>query len=126
MALDPLAQALSLSWAAALGALLGLCYDLLRPPRRGGGAVWASLLDILFGLLAAGAAFVYAMSAGEGRLGLWALTASLGGFLLYERLLSPCLLPVFSSVYTAISGMIASTKKFLEKLQFFQKKTSKM
>ena len=122
MGLDPKRQAVCLLLAAALGLLLGLCYDALRPPRRKGGALLTVLLDLAFGLLAAWAAFLYAMGVGEGRLGLWALTASFLGFLLYWRLFSPIFSPLWAAAFACICSMIELTKKLFEKLQIFAKK----
>lgn len=126
MALDPRAQALALLLAGALGLLLGLSYDLLRPPRRSAGAGLGALLDLLFGVLAACGAYLYAMGAGEGRLGLWELTSILLGFLVYLRIFSPLILPVLSRFYKGIQGIMESLKKLSAKLQFFAKKPSKM
>ena len=69
-----------------LGIGLGLLYGLLRSLRRHAGS--AAPADVLFALLAGAAAFALAMSAPDGRLGLWSLTAALLGFLLQLRLLS--------------------------------------
>ena len=64
-------QLAALGTALALGTGLGLLYDLLRPPRRQGGGLLASLLDLLFAFCAGAAVFLRAMAAPEGRLGLW-------------------------------------------------------
>lgn len=78
--------AAALGQALLLGVGLGLLYDLLRPVRhRAGGA--APLLDLLFAVLAGFAAFLFAMRAQSGRMGLWELTAALAGFLLWEHFL---------------------------------------
>ena len=73
--------------AIALGAALGILYDLLRPLRRRAGRA-SSLADLLFALLAGIGAFCCAMSAESGRLRIWELAASLMGFLLWQNFLS--------------------------------------
>ena len=73
--------------ALALGVVLGLLYDLLRPLRRRAGR-GSPLLDLLFALLAGLGAFCCAMSADSGSLGIWELAAALLGFLLWQNFLS--------------------------------------
>ena len=73
--------------ALLLGAGMGLLYDLLRPLRHRAGRM-VPLLDIAFALLAGIGAFLFAMSAETGRLGLWDLTVMLLGFLLWLYFLS--------------------------------------
>ena len=100
--------------ALGLGFALGLVYDLLRPQRRR----WAGLgtvLDLLFCLLAAGAAFAFAMGAGGGRWGLWELTASLLGFLLYLHTASRLLLPVLDGALALLCRMGNAMKIFSRK-----------
>ena len=94
MGIHPSAQALELLEALLLGVGLGLGYDLLRPPRRRSGRLGGSLLDLLFALLAGAAAFLSAMNSSGGRTGLWELSATLLGFLLYLYALSPAVLPL--------------------------------
>ena len=72
-----------LAMALAMGGGAGIFYDLLRPLRRKLGDRTGALLDIMFCLLSSFAAFLFAMSAESGRLGIWELTAALLGFLLY-------------------------------------------
>ena len=76
-------QAAAMGLAALIGAGLGLAYDLLRPLRRRAGRAAAILLDLLFSVGSGVAAFLYAMGAGEGRLGVCQLGAMTAGFLLY-------------------------------------------
>lgn len=104
-------QVLALLKASGLGAGLGLLYDLLRPPRRRGGRLLGTALDLLFGLGAGAAVFLFAMGAGSGRLGLWELTAALLGFLFYLHALSPALLPLLELPYRVIKNTIRSCKK---------------
>ena len=86
MGVDIRAQALSLLLGCALGAGLGLLYDLLRPiRRRGGDTLW----DLLFCLTAAAAAFLFAMRAENGVLGSGEVLACFAGLALYGQLLSP-------------------------------------
>lgn len=76
-------QAAAIGKAAAIGLVLGLLYDLLRPLRFRAGKVGAMLLDMLFCAVSGTAAFFYAMGAGDGRLGVCQLGAMTVGFLLY-------------------------------------------
>lgn len=72
--------------ALLLGAAIGLLYDLLRPLRRRAGRA-APIFDGVFSLLSGLGAFCYAMTAGNGRLGMWELASMLSGFLLWEYVL---------------------------------------
>ena len=122
MALDLHRQLFRLLYALGLGLALGLGYDVLRPPRRHSGARLAALLDLLFGLLAACAAFVYAMGAGEGRLGLWELAAALLGFLFYLHLLSPLFYPLLDALFEVLHNIIGSFKKICVRTHISAKK----
>ena len=104
-------QALALLEALALGAGLGLSYDLLRPPRHRLPPGPSALLDGLFALLAGAAVFLFAMGAGGGRLGLWELAAALLGALGYLHLLSPRVLPLLELPYRVIEYIMRSCKK---------------
>ena len=115
-------QALALLLALGLGAGLGLLYDLLRPPRHRSGRVLAAALDLLFGFAAGAAVFVYAMSADNGRLGLWELTAALLGFLFYLHVLSPALLPLLELPYRVMENTMGWCKKIGKKLAVCAKK----
>lgn len=115
-------QALALLLALGLGAGLGLLYDLLRPPRYRGGRVLATALDLLFGLAAGAAVFLYAMGADNGRLGLWELTAALLGFLFYLHALSPAVLPLLELPYRVMENTMRSCKKIGKKLADSAKK----
>ncbi len=123
MGTSPAGQALVLLLSLLLGIALGLLYDLLRPPRREGGALLRALLDLFFALAAAAAAFVNAMGAGNGRLGLWELSATLLGFLLYLHLLSPGLLPLLEQPYRVMRSTIQLLKKEAKKLRECAKKS---
>lgn len=76
-------QAAAIGKAAVIGLVLGLLYDLLRPLRFRAGKVGAALVDMLFCAASGVAAFIYAMGAGDGRLGVCELGAMTVGFLLY-------------------------------------------
>ena len=84
-----------------------------------------ALLDLLFCLLAGIGAFLYGMSAGNGRLGLWDLTGVLTGFLLYMHILSPLLLPRFTAVLDFCGRFADRRKKERRKSDFSAKNTSK-
>lgn len=122
MALEPRRQLLQLLGALVMGFALGALYDLLRPPRRRIGRLCAALLDLLFALLAGAATFLYAMGALDGRLGLWELTASALGFLLYMPLLSPLFYPLFSACFAFLCRMIGSCKILCAKVPISAKK----
>ena len=125
MRVDPLRQAEALLLAAGLGLAAGLLYDLRRPPRWRLRGLAAFLADLLFCLCLGAALFVYAMSLGEGRLGLGALAAAWLGFLAYHRLLSPRLLPLFVSLFHFLDIVPECVKKFLKKCSFSQKNSFK-
>ena len=122
MRVDPLRQGLALLAAAVLGLGAGLLYDLLRPPRWRLRAAAAFVLDALYCLSLGAALFLFAMSWGEGRLGIGALAAAWGGFLAYHWTLSPLLLPFFSKVFQYLDGTRRKLEKILIKIQFSAKK----
>ena len=112
-------QALSLLLACALGTGLGLLYDLLRPIRQhSGNLVW----DLLFCVIAAVSAFLFAMRSPDGVLGTGELLLSLFGLLAYFHLLSPVFLPVFGKTYRIIGGFRINTQKSLKKVALTAKK----
>lgn len=123
MGIRPSAQALALLEALLLGIGLGLGYDLLRPPRRRSGGLIGSLLDLLFALLAGAAAFLLAMSRQAGRTGLWDLSATLLGFLLYLHALSPAVLPLLEQGYQVMFNTIRLFKKIEKICGNLQKKS---
>ena len=122
MGLDPRRELLRLLLALLLGFAPGFVYDVLRPPRRRFGRAAAALLDLLFGLLAAIAVFLFTMSAGEGRLGLWELAASLLGFLLYLHSLSPLFFPLLTLLLESLYSIMESFKKICVNIQISAKK----
>ena len=123
MGIRPSAQALELLEALLLGVGLGLGYDLLRPPRRRREGLTASLLDLLFALLSGAAAFLFAMSTQKGRTGLWELTATLLGFLLYLHALSPGMLPLLEGCCRVMLNTMRLFKKIEKNLLKSAKKT---
>lgn len=125
MRVDPLHQGTALLLAAAIGIGAGLLYDLLRPPRWQRRGLAAFLLDALFCLILGAAFFLFAMSFGEGRLGLSALAAAWVGFLAYHRLLSPLLLPFFVKVFQYLDKFSETAKVFIKKFRFSKKSTLK-
>ena len=125
MRVDPARQAQTLLLAALLGLAAGLVYDLLRPPRRRLRGPAALLPDALFCLLVGAAFFLFAMSAGEGRLGLGALAAAWTGFLAWLRLCSPFVLPVFDRLFQYLDIIPLFLEKKRKKFQKSKKKTFK-
>lgn len=76
-------QAFLIIFSFGLGAFLGIFYDLIRPLRRRFGVFGRALTDFVFCLGSASALFLFSMSAGNGKLGLWELCSALAGFLNY-------------------------------------------
>ena len=113
MGLEIRAEALSLLLAFALGAALGLLYDLLRPIRR---LAWAGLWDLLICLCAAAAAFLFAMREENGVLGTGEILLSLAGLLLYLRLLSPLLLPLWEKCVQEIGAFAQKAQENAKKV----------
>lgn len=107
-------QSLRLLLALGLGAGTGLLYDVLRPMRRATGRAAAAILDALFCLLAGTGLFLFAMGAGEGRLGQWELCAALLGFLAWLHFLSPIVLPGLEFVAGIAASGLALCKKSLK------------
>ena len=101
--------------ALLTGAATGLIYDLLRPLRRRSGRVGSAVLDVLFALCAGTAAFVFAMSAPGGRLGMWELTLILAGFIAYMYTLSSRIYPVAGSMFELLIRLFGQIKKFYKK-----------
>lgn len=114
MEIDIRRQALLLAAAFALGAALGLCYDILRPMRRKCGAVGAAGIDFVFALLSCAGLFVFSMSADSGRLGLWELCAALLGFLGYTYTLSDLVFPLLDRSFAFILNVCGKIKNFLK------------
>ena len=113
MGVDIRAQALSMLLGCALGAGLGLLYDLLRPiRRRGGEALW----DLLFCLAAAAAAFLFAMRAENGVLGVGEVLACFAGLLLYGQLLSAPVRGLWEHVVQKIGVMLHKTQNIVKKV----------
>ena len=87
-------QALGLVLAFVMGAGMGVLYDVLRPLRRRSGRGGAAVLDALYMLLCGALAFMFAMGAGSGKLGVWELAATLAGFAGYMYTLSDAVFPL--------------------------------
>lgn len=115
MEIDVLQQALTLLSAFLLGAALGLGYDLLRPLRRRSRGVLTALIDVVFALGAGVLAFVFAMGAANGRLGVWELTFTLAGFLVYLYTLSRRVYPIMDGGMKIVCVIAKKIKKFFQK-----------
>lgn len=94
-------QAIGLLLALTLGVLTGFLYDILRPFRRRAGSVGIVLLDMLFSFAAGICAFLYAMGAPSGRLGLWELFLTFAGFVLYMHTISDMVYKFLDSLVSA-------------------------
>lgn len=92
-------QAVALGLAFALGVLLGLLYDFIRPFRRRASKAAAVCMDVFYGLAAGCGVFLYAMAAPGGRLGIWELGLTLLGFLGYTWTLSDTVYKLTDAVY---------------------------
>lgn len=114
-------QAIRLLLALLLGLGTGLLYDLLRPLRRAAGMIAAAGLDALFCLLTGAGIFLFAMSAGDGKLGQWELCAALLGFLAWLHLLSPVVFPIFEKIRRVLAAALALCKKSLKIFLHFAK-----
>lgn len=121
MHVDLLRQAEALGLAVLIGLGAGLLYDLLRPPRWRLPAAAAFGLDALYCLLLGAALFLFAMSRGDGRLGIGALAAAWTGFLAYHWLLSPLCLPIFVKLFQLLGHIPAFFKKISKKITDFEK-----
>ena len=119
-----LRQAAALGLAFCLGLASGLLYDLLRPPRRALGRAGA-LLDALYCLAVGAGLFVFAMSAGDGRLGQWELAAALLGFLAYLHVLSPLLLPPIRRLADGTARLCQGLEARAKKLRKIEKNSLK-
>lgn len=115
-------ELLRLGLALLLGTALGLLYDLLRPPRHRAGPLLAGALDLGYALVAGVGCFLFAMGAGNGRLGLWEMSAALLGLLGYLRFLSPTVLGLWEDLLRKGWSIIGFCKKGLKKSGIFVKK----
>ena len=109
----------------ALGAALGLIYDLLGTLRTLGGKLWGTLLDALYCLAAACSLFFF-MLAGSGELRLFILVGALGGAVLFFCLLSRPLRPlwalwlkIFLAPVKLAGGLLKKCGQFFKKLFSF-------
>ena len=110
-------QALALGAAFVLGLLLGLVYDILRPLRRRASKAAAACIDVFYGLSAGWGVFLYAMAAPGGRLGIWELSLTLLGFLVYTWTLSDMVYRLTDGVYSLIMRLVLSIEKILKKFR---------
>ena len=113
MGLEIRAEALSLLLGCAMGAGLGLLYDLLRPIRH---RTRAWFWDLLFCLCAAGSAFLFAMRSESGVLGTGEILLCLAGLLLYLWLLSPLLLPRWEENVQKTGVILKKTQAYAKKV----------
>ena len=110
------AQALGLALAFVMGAALGVLYDMLRPLRRRSGRGGAAALDVLYMLLCGVLSFMFDMSAGSGRLGVWELAATLAGFAGYMYTLSSAVFPLLDGAVAAIDRLLKRIKHRTENI----------
>ena len=100
--------------SAALGAVLGLVYDLFRTLRTLGGKIWGGILDVLFCLTAFSSIFFFVM-AGDGEMRIFILLGAAGGMLLFLCLAGPFLRPVWRFWLDLILFPVRVVKRFLKK-----------
>lgn len=98
----------------ALGAALGLTYDLLGALRTLGGKLWGALLDALYCLLAVTALFFFVL-AGSGELRIFVLAGALGGAVLFFCLLSRPLRPLWAFWLQILLTPVALARGLLRK-----------
>jgi hypothetical protein len=115
-------QAVALLGALLLGLAIGLLYDLLRPPRYRVSKWLGRFLDLCFALLAGAAMFFYAMAADDGRLGVWELSLTMLGFLLYMYALSPHILKILEVFYRAAGKIFRCAKENAKNIEKILKK----
>lgn len=125
MEIDLTKQAAALGAAIVLGVLLGLIYDFLRPFRRRASVAAAACIDVAYGLCSGCGVFLYAMAAPGGRLGLWELSLTLLGFLLYTWTLSDRVFRLTDGVYSLVRRLVLYTENIMKKFRnmtklFFQ------
>lgn len=129
MELDISAQALTLLLALLLGAALGLGYDFLRPLRRRIQGAARAFIDIFYALASGASGFVFAMGAANGRMGVWELSLTLAGFLLYLHTLSHRVYPIMDGGMNLAWKLIGKIKNFFQKtakkVKFLFKKVRK-
>lgn len=99
-----------------LGAALGLTYDFLRPLRRRSGRAGAAALDAVFAVLAGVAAFVFAMGAGSGRMGVWELLSALAGFTGYMHTFSDTVFALTDGAFAYGVKIAVQIKKLIKKI----------
>lgn len=112
-------QAAALIFALLLGVADGLLYDVLRPVRYRTGTAGGLVFDMLFCCAAAFGAFVFAMGAGGGRLGIMETGMVGAGFLGYIHFLSPLVYPILAKLADIIAKGANMLKKFVKKIVKF-------
>lgn len=118
-------QGLLIIFAFALGAILGICYDLIHPLRRRLRGFGKAAADLIFAFLSALMLFTFSMSAGNGRLGLWELTFALMGFLCYLYTISDKVYAFFDGELTLLVSGAKKIVSFLKKAEKSAKKLFK-
>lgn len=115
-------QAFLIILAFALGALIGLFYDLIRPFRRRCGIFGRTLTDFIFCLISAFTLFTFSMGAGNGRLGQWELAFALMGFLNYLYTVSD---RVFSFFDGKLGALISQSGKIKDQAEKYKRSGKK-
>jgi len=119
---QPISEQLALFLrAVALGAVLGLLYDLLRTLRTLGGKLWGGVLDVFFCLTAASSLFLFVM-AGDGEMRIFVVLGVAGGMLLFLCLAGPLLRPVWRFWLAVILFPVQLVRAFLKKCRQTTKK----
>lgn len=98
----------------ALGAVLGLLYDLLRTLRSLGGRLWGGVLDAVFCIASACSVFLFVM-AGDGEMRIFIVLGVAGGAVLFWCLLGGLLRPVWRFWLGLLLFPAGLMKKFLKK-----------
>ena len=100
--------------AVALGASLGLVYDIFRALRGLGGKLWGGALDVLFCLTSAASLFFFIM-AGDGEMRIFVILGAGGGMLLFLCLAGPLLRPVWRFWISVFLSPVRLLKRIFEK-----------
>ena len=131
MKLPLLSQLAQLVLGLALGAALGLAFDVLRVPRRHvRGVVFRALLDGAFCLLTFGSVFLFGMTAGDGQVRLFLFAAIAAGWTCYFLWLSGHISRRWSNLAVCARENCAGSRLREEnsekKFVFLQKNTSNL
>ena len=102
-------QLSELGWALAVGAALGLLYDLMRPLRRG--RISTAAADLLYSLLLLLTLLAFGLYAGRGRLRVYALSFMTAAFVLYWLTLGRAVRAFFRKLDRGLTKLSGAVKR---------------